>query len=118
MNIVLLSGTVTDKPFRPGNGNRTVVKVRIENEHGRPERLEFDAFSATGDFAVNLWTGDIISVRARLEDRTYRDGTEQVSELRLVADHIEVVYQASQRPESSRERRGEATRAEPEQPGA
>jgi hypothetical protein len=97
VNVVLLTGTVTDKPFRPGNGNRTVVKVRVENEHGRPEKLEFDAFGATGDFGVNLWSGDVISVRGRLEDRTYREGSEQVNELRLVADHIQVVVQASQR---------------------
>jgi hypothetical protein len=102
VNLVLLTGTVTDKPFRPGNGNRTVVKLRIESEHGRAEKLEFDAFGPTGAFGINLWTGDIISVRGRLEDRTYREGGESVNELRLVADHIQLVFQASQRSNGER----------------
>jgi single-stranded DNA-binding protein len=109
VNLVLLTGTVTDKPFRPGNGNRTVIKVRVENEHGRPEKLEFDAFGATGDFGVNLWSGDVISVRGRLEDRTYREGGENVNELRLVADHIQLVVQASQRAGTERPARSGAS---------
>jgi hypothetical protein len=99
VNLVSLVGTVYDRPFRPGAGQRTVVKVKCDGESGRSERLEFDAFGQAGDFGMKLRVGDAIAVRGRVEDRTYRDGDEKVNELRLVADYIELLVPASHRHE-------------------
>ena len=96
MNLVIMAGTVTDKPFRPGGGSRTVVKLRVENDAGRVEHVEFDTFAKAGDFAINLWTGDIISIRGHSEVRTYKEDGEQFTELRIVADYVELVLPASQ----------------------
>jgi hypothetical protein len=90
-------GTVYDRPFRPGSGQRTVVKVKCDGEAGRSERLEFDAFGSAGEFGMKLRVGDVVAMRGRVEDRTYRDGDEKVNELRLVADYIELVVPASHR---------------------
>ena len=69
MNTVQMVGEVRDRPFRPGDGNRVVVKIRVHDDaSGRFDNVEFDAFGAVGDFAVRLYVGDRIAVRARLED--------------------------------------------------
>jgi hypothetical protein len=99
VNLVTLVGTVYDRPFRPGSGQRTVIKVRCDGESGRSERLEFDAFGQPGDFGIKLRVGDVVAMRGRIEDRTYRSGDEEVNELRLVADHIELLVPASHRVE-------------------
>ena len=44
MNVVMLVGEVTDRPFRPGNGARTVVKLKTKGAGGTPDHFEFDAF--------------------------------------------------------------------------
>jgi single-stranded DNA-binding protein len=104
VNHVILAGSVSDRPFRPGGGNRTVVKLRVgADQNRRAEQIEFDAFGKVGDYAINLWSGDAVVVHGRLEDRTYRDGDEQVNELRVVAEFIEVLVQSNQRT-----KRGEA----------
>lgn len=96
MNTVQLVGEVTDRPFRPGSGARTVVKVRVHDDgSGRFDNLEFDAFGTAGDFGVRLFVGDRIAVRGRLEDRTFTDAGEEVHEIRIVANHIELVRRAS-----------------------
>ncbi len=98
VNVVALVGEVVDRPFRPGNGARTVIKIRVhEDGSGRFDRVEFDAFGQPGDFGMHLYVGDLVSIRGRLEDRTYREGDEDVNELRVVAHHIELITRASDR---------------------
>ncbi len=90
MNVVTLVGTVTDRPFRPGNGNRTVVKMST-GRGPRTEHFEFDAFGQAGSFAESLWSGDVIAVNGHLENRQFADG----SELRIVADFVELAAKAT-----------------------
>ena len=97
MNVVMLVGEVTDRPFRPGNGARTVVKIKTKGAGGQPDRFEFDAFGQVGEFGSRLYVGDVIAITGRLEDRTFTEGGEQVSELRIVAQFIEVVTRAGDR---------------------
>jgi hypothetical protein len=98
MNVVSLAGTVTDRPFRPGNGARTVVKLRVTATNANhADRVEFDAFGQPGDFAINLYVGDIISVLGRLENRTFREHDEEVQELRVVAQYIELISKSHDR---------------------
>lgn len=97
MNVVMLVGEVTDRPFRPGNGTRTVVKLKTKGSGGQADRFEFDAFGQVGDFGARLHVGDIVAVSGRLEDRTFTENGEQVSELRIVAQFIEVVTRAGDR---------------------
>jgi hypothetical protein len=98
MNVVSLAGTVTDRPFRPGNGGRTVVKLRVTATNANhADRIEFDAFGQPGDFAINLYVGDIISVLGRLENRTFREHDEEVQELRVVAQYIELISKSHDR---------------------
>lgn len=85
-------GEVRERPFRPGEGNRVVVKVRVhDDESGRFDNVEFDSFGAVGDFAIRLFTGDRIAVRGRLEGRVFDDG----DEVKVVANHVELVRRAS-----------------------
>lgn len=98
MNVVSLAGQVTDRPFRPGNGNRTVVKMKVTGTStNHTDRIEFDAFGQPGDFAINLYVGDIISVLGRLENRTFREHDEEVQELRVVAQFIELISKSQDR---------------------
>ena len=98
MNVVSLAGTVTDRPFRPGNGNRTVVKLKVTaTSSNHFDRIEFDAFGQPGDFAINLYVGDIVSVLGRLENRTFREHDEEVHELRVVAQFIDLISKSNDR---------------------
>jgi len=97
MNVVMLVGEVTDRPFRPGNGARTVVKIKTKGAGGTPDHFEFDAFGQPGDFGARLFVGDVIAITGRLEDRTYTEDGEQVTELRIVAQFIELVTRAGDR---------------------
>jgi single-stranded DNA-binding protein len=97
MNVVMLVGEVTDRPFRPGNGQRTVVKIKTRSATGTPDHFEFDAFGQPGEFGSRLFVGDTIAVTGRLEDRTYTEKGEQVSELRVVAQFIELITRAGDR---------------------
>ncbi|MEZ5297925.1 MAG: hypothetical protein R2697_17110 [Ilumatobacteraceae bacterium] len=68
VNTVQMVGEVRERPFRPGDGNRVVVKIRVhDDESGRFDNVEFDSFGAVGDFAIRLFSGDRIAVRGRLE---------------------------------------------------
>ena len=92
MNVVVLVGEVTDRPFRPGGGSRVVVKLRVHHdESGRRDDVEFDAFGAVSDFAMGLWRGDRVAVRGRVEGRVF----DEFEELKIVADHIDLVRKAS-----------------------
>jgi single-stranded DNA-binding protein len=98
MNNVSLVGEVTDRPFRPGNGNRTVVKIKVHGGNAaHVDRFEFDAFGQPGDFAMRLYVGDIVAVTARLEDRTFKEDGEDVNELRIVAQFVQLISKSSDR---------------------
>ena len=83
-------GRVFDRPFRPGNAQRVVLKLDAEDERGRSQRLELDAFGEIGDWVMkNVTVGEMLAVTARLELRTYRERGEEVDELRIVAVRFE-----------------------------
>ena len=87
---ISIVGRVTDRPFRPGNGQRVVFKIDAEDDRGRTQHLELDAFGEIGDWVMkNLTPGEVIAVNARLEVRTYRDQGEEIEELRIVGMRIE-----------------------------
>jgi single-stranded DNA-binding protein len=87
---ISIVGKVSDRPFRPGNGQRVVLKVDADDDRGRTQHLECDAFSEIGDWVMkNVTPGEVIALNARLETRTYRDQGEEVEELRIVAMRIE-----------------------------
>ena len=104
MNTVQMVGEVRERPFRPGEGNRVVVKLRVhDDETGRFDNVEFDSFGQVGDFAIRLFTGDRIAVRGRLEGRVFDDG----DEVKVVANHVELVRRASDAPAKDRQHREE-----------
>ena len=87
---VSLVGRVTDRPFRPGNAQRVVLKLDADDERGRTQHLEVDAFGEIGDWVMkNVTSGETLAVSARLEERTYRERGEEVDELRIVAVKFE-----------------------------
>lgn len=87
---ISIVGRVTDRPFRPGNGQRVVFKIDADDDRGRTQHLELDAFSEIGDWVMkNLTPGEVVAVNARLEVRTYRDQGEEIEELRIVGMRIE-----------------------------
>ncbi len=108
MNNVVLVGRVPERPFRPGGGERVVLKVDVADDRGRQERFELDAFGEIGRWvAEGVRIGDIVAVRGRLEQRVYRDQGEEVEELRIVGMRISLVAKGSavrDRPFEPRER--------------
>ena len=93
---VSIVGRVRERPFRPGNAQRVVMKMDAEDERGRWQRLEIDSFGEIGDWAMrNATVGETLAVSARLEHRVYRDQGEEVEELRIVAVRFE---QTGRRP--------------------
>ena len=102
VNLVCLTGEVTERPFRPGNGNRTVIKIKLRKSTGNgTDLLEFDAFGQPGEFGLGLFIGDSIAVTGHLEDRRYLEAGEAVNELRIVANFIELVTRAGdKRPDT------------------
>jgi single-stranded DNA-binding protein len=109
MNNVVLVGRVPERPFRPGGGERVVLKVDVADDRGRQERFELDAFGEIGRWvSEGVRIGDIVAVRGRLEQRVYRDQGEEVEELRIVGMRISLVAKGSSvrsdRPFEPRER--------------
>ena len=103
VNVVNLVGEVSDRPFRPGGGGRTVVKLKVRKASGGLDLFEFDAFGQPGEFGLGLYTGDTVAVTGHLEDRQYVDNGESVTELRIVASFIELVTRATDKhPSPSR----------------
>jgi Single-strand binding protein family len=107
MNTVVLVGKVSDRPFRPGNGERTVAKLSVQEESGRSQVFEFDAFGEVGAWVMsNLWVGDIAAIRGRLEERVYKERGEEVEELRIVAVRVNLVHKGGARINRDRDREG------------
>ncbi len=105
---ISIVGRVTDRPFRPGNGQRVVFKIDADDDRGRTQHLELDAFGEIGDWVMkNLTPGEVVAVNARLEIRTYRDQGEEIEELRIVGMRIEPLRNkaatgGSRRPQNDR----------------
>lgn len=96
MNNVVLVGRVPERPFRPGGGERVVLKLDVADDRGRQERFELDAFGEIGRWVVDgVRIGDIVAVRGRLEQRVYREQGEEVEELRIVGMRISLVAKGS-----------------------
>ena len=96
MNVVVLAGRVADRPFRPGNGDRVVVKVDVEGENpSKSDRIELHCFGAVADRAMRLWQGDLIGVRGRIELRIWTEDGEEYDELRVVAHRVDVMVKGN-----------------------
>lgn len=100
MNVVVLAGRVADRPFRPGNGERVVVKLDVDGESpSKSDRIELHCFGAVAERAMRLWQGDLIGIRGRIELRIWSEDGEEYDELRVVAHRIDVMVKGnSQRP--------------------
>ncbi len=100
MNVVVLAGRVADRPFRPGNGERVVVKLDVDGESpSKSDRIELHCFGAVAERAMRLWQGDLIGVRGRIELRIWSEDGEEYDELRVVAHRIDVMVKGNtQRP--------------------
>lgn len=83
-------GRVAERPFRPGNATRVVMKMDVDDERGRTQPLEVDAFGEVGDWVMkNATVGEVLAVSGRLEMRTYMDHGEEIDELRIVGTRFE-----------------------------
>lgn len=96
VNVVVLAGRVADRPFRPGNGDRVVVKLDVDGENpSKSDRIEIHCFGAVGERAMRLWQGDLIGVRGRIELRIWVEDGEEYDELRVVAHRIDVMVKGN-----------------------
>lgn len=94
--MVVLVGRVGDRVFRPG-GDRVVVKVEVAGERGGHDLVEVDVYGERGEWALkSLRTGDLVSVRGRLELRVYKDRADgEIEELRVVGLRIDRLAKGS-----------------------
>ena len=96
MNVVVLAGRVADRPFRPGNGDRVVVKLDVDGENpSKSDRIELHCFGAVAERAMRLWQGDLIGVRGRIELRIWTEDGEEYDELRVVAHRVDVMVKGN-----------------------
>lgn len=96
MNVVVLAGRVADRPFRPGNGDRVVVKLDVDGENpSKSDRIELHCFGAVADRAMRLWQGDLIGIRGRIELRIWTEDGEEYDELRVVAHRVDVMVKGN-----------------------
>jgi single-stranded DNA-binding protein len=92
MNVVTLAGRLADRPFRPGNGDRVVVKLDVDGENpSKSDRIELHCFGAVGERAMRLWQGDLVGIRGRIELRIWTEDGEEYDELRVVCHRIDVL---------------------------
>ena len=100
MNVVVLAGRVADRPFRPGNGDRVVIKLDVDGENpAKSDRIELHCFGAVAERAMRLWQGDLIGIRGRIELRIWTEDGEEYDELRVVAHRVDVMVKGNtQRP--------------------
>jgi single-stranded DNA-binding protein len=100
VNVVVLAGRVADRPFRPGNGERVVVKLDVDGENpSKSDRIELHCFGAVAERAMRLWQGDLVGIRGRIELRIWSEDGEEYDELRVVAHRIDVMVKGNtQRP--------------------
>lgn len=100
MNVVVLAGRVADRPFRPGNGERVVIKLDVDGENpSKSDRIELHCFGAVAERAMRLWQGDLIGIRGRIELRIWSEDGEEYDELRVVAHRVDVMVKGNtQRP--------------------
>ncbi len=96
MNVVVLAGRVADRPFRPGNGDRVVVKLDVDGENpSKSDRIELHCFGAVAERAMRLWQGDLIGIRGRIELRIWTEDGEEYDELRVVAHRVDVMVKGN-----------------------
>lgn len=96
MNVVVLAGRVADRPFRPGNGDRVVIKLDVDGENpAKSDRIELHCFGAVAERAMRLWQGDLIGIRGRIELRIWTEDGEEYDELRVVAHRVDVMVKGN-----------------------
>ena len=96
VNVVVLAGRVADRPFRPGNGDRVVVKLDVDGENpSKSDRIELHCFGAVAERAMRLWQGDLIGIRGRIELRIWTEDGEEYDELRVVAHRVDVLVKGN-----------------------
>lgn len=96
MNVVVLAGRVADRPFRPGNGDRVVVKLDVDGENpSKSDRIELHCFGAVAERAMRLWQGDLVGIRGRIELRIWTEDGEEYDELRVVAHRVDVMVKGN-----------------------
>lgn len=91
MNVVLLVGRVSDRPFRPGNAERLVVRIDVPSPRkaGHVDELEVNCFGAVATSTEsNIRLGDHVEVRGRIEHRIGRDDQGEYDDFRIVAEEI------------------------------
>jgi single-stranded DNA-binding protein len=104
VNVVVLAGRVADRPFRPGNGERVVVKLDVDGENpSKSDRIELHCFGAVAERAMRLWQGDLIGVRGRIELRIWSEDGEEYDELRVVAHRVDVMVKGNTQRPAARE---------------
>lgn len=97
---MLLVGRVSDRPFRPGNAERLVVRVDVPSPRrsGHVDEIEFHCFGAVATHVeAGVRVGDTIEVRGRVEHRIARDDQGEYDDIRIVGDDVVVVRSITQR---------------------
>jgi cold shock CspA family protein len=94
MNVVLLVGRVSNRPFRPGSGERVFLQIDVPSARrsGTSDEIELHCFGQTANNVErDVHFGDMVEVRGRIEQRVGRDAEGEYDDLRIVADEVSVV---------------------------
>jgi cold shock CspA family protein len=94
MNVVLLVGRVSNRPYRPGSGERVFLQIDVPSARrsGTSDEIELHCFGQTANNVErDVHFGDMVEVRGRIEQRIGRDADGEYDDLRIVADEVSVV---------------------------
>jgi cold shock CspA family protein/single-stranded DNA-binding protein len=100
MNIVLLVGRISDRPFRPGNAERLVVRVDVPSPRraGHIDEIEFHCFGTVATHVeAHVKLGDTVEVRGRVEHRIGHDEHGEYDDIRIVGDDVVVLRSVAHR---------------------
>jgi cold shock CspA family protein len=100
MNVVLLVGRVSNRPYRPGSGERVFLQIDVPSARrsGTSDEIELHCFGQTANNVErDVHFGDMVEVRGRIEQRVGRDAEGEYEDLRIVADEVSVVRNVAQR---------------------
>lgn len=104
VNVVLLVGRVSNRPYRPGDGERVFMQIEVASARrpGMSDEIELHCFGQTANSVEKVvHLGDMVEVRGRIEQRIGRDAEGEYEDLRIVADDVTLLRNVASKASAS-----------------